>query len=75
MDQDSIRALDEISEFDDVIEVDYRPYMQERRTVIGLYAGLERADRGAWYLKLHGTATIRTIDVLAVRKLPTMEAV
>ena len=83
MDADSIRVLDAIPEFDDVIEVDFRvpisPGVDDRRTIIGLYAGLERAKRGivcngkresgAWYLLVHNTATIRTIDVLAVRKL------
>lgn len=71
MDAASIAVLDNISEFDDVIEVDYRPYMQETRTIIGLYAGLERAERGAWYLLVHDKACIRTIDVVAVRRLTT----
>lgn len=79
MDRESIKTLDDISEFDDVIEVDFRvpvgKGMDEVRTIIGLYAGLERAGRGAWYLLIHDRATIRTIDLLSVRKIPTMEAV
>lgn len=71
MDQETIRLLDDLNEFDDVIEVDFRCNMDDVRTVAGLYAGLQRAGRGAWYLLVHGRATIRTMDVVAVRQIQT----
>lgn len=75
MHPDSIALLDDIREFDDLIAVDYRPYMQETRTVVGLYGGLERADSGAWYLVVHGKVTIRTIDLISIRKIKQPEIV
>lgn len=69
MDQASIDLLDDLDEFDDVIEVGFRSCMDETRSVVGLYGGLQRAGRGAWYLRVHGKATIRTIDVVSVRQL------
>lgn len=68
MDQESIRILDELREYDNVIEVDYRPDMQDVRTICGLFAGFERATSGTWYLILSGKAAIRTIDIVSVRR-------
>lgn len=69
MDQQSIALLDNLTEFDDVIEVEFRCYLEEVRSVCGLYGGLQRAGRGALYLLVHGKAAIRTIDVASVRQL------
>lgn len=74
MDGESIKVLDDIREFDDLIEVEYRPLKQEPRTIVGLYAGLQRARYGAWYMKISGKATIRTIDILSVRRKEPVEA-
>lgn len=69
MDAASIDLLDNLTEFDDCVEVEFRVRMDDVRSVIGLYGGLQRASRGAWYLLVHGKATIRTIDVVSVRQL------
>lgn len=78
MDQESLKLLDEIREYDDVVEVDFRhgvgKGMYDVRTVVGLYAGMERAHRGAWYLVVSGKATIRTIDIVSVRRKEPVEA-
>jgi hypothetical protein len=64
----AINLLDDLNEYDDLVEVDFRVDVKDVRTITGLYAGLERAERGAWYLLLHGKATIRTIDVVDIKR-------
>lgn len=73
MDQLSLCNLDDLREGDLVI-VEFRPLMQSVRSIMGIYGGLERAEKGSWYLKIAGKATIRTIDIVSVRTPEQVEA-
>lgn len=69
LDQTSLKLFDDLKPFDDVVEVEFEPLGFDVRCVRGLFAGYERSPCGAWYFKVKGKATIRTIDIVSIRKL------
>lgn len=69
LDQHSLKLFDDLQPFDDVIEVEFMPLGFDVRAVRGLFAGYERYRDGAWYLLVKDKATIRTADIVCIRKI------
>jgi IS4 transposase len=77
MDDDSRKLLDDLDEGVSIIEVDWRRYMDDVRTSVGVYGGLELAetegDLIGWHLIVRDK-WIRTEDIVSIRKLNQVEA-